>query len=97
MDTPAANQTYNRRWWGQSHDLTWSCSSWSSWELIRNVNFGASLVVQWLRICLPMQGTRIRSLVHEDSKCRQATKPVCHNYCNLSALEPALHNEKPLQ
>ena len=24
---------------------------------------GASLVVQWLRICLPMQGTQVRSLV----------------------------------
>ena len=26
---------------------------------------GTSLVVQWLRICLPMQGTRVRSLVWE--------------------------------
>ena len=26
----------------------------------------ASLVVQWLRICLPMQGTRVRALVWED-------------------------------
>ena len=26
---------------------------------------GLSLVVQWLRICLPMQGTRVRSLVRE--------------------------------
>ena len=24
---------------------------------------GASLVVQWLRICLPMQGTRVQALV----------------------------------
>ena len=24
---------------------------------------GASLVAQWLRICLPMQGTRVRALV----------------------------------
>ena len=27
--------------------------------------FGISLVVQWLRIRLPMQGTRVRSLVKE--------------------------------
>ena len=40
----------------------------------------ASLVVQWLRICLPMQGTRVRALVQEDSTCRGATKPVRHNY-----------------
>ena len=26
---------------------------------------GTSLVVQWLRICLPMQGTQVRSLVQE--------------------------------
>ena len=41
---------------------------------------GTSLVVQWLRICLPMQGTRLRSLVWEDPTCHGATKPVCHNY-----------------
>ena len=40
----------------------------------------ASLVAQWLRICLPMQGTRIRGLVQEDTTCRGATKPVHHNY-----------------
>ena len=26
-----------------------------------------SLVVQWLRICLPVQGTQVQSLVQEDS------------------------------
>ena len=34
----------------------------------------ASLVAQWLRVCLPMQGTRVRSLVREDPTCRGATK-----------------------
>ena len=42
--------------------------------------WGASLVAQWLRICLPMQGTRVRALVWEDPTCRGATKPVSHNY-----------------
>ena len=42
---------------------------------------GASLVVQWLGIRLPMQGTRVRALVWEDPTCRGATKPVSHNYC----------------
>ena len=38
---------------------------------------GTSLVVQWLRICLPMQGTRVRALVREDPTCRRATtEPV---------------------
>ena len=41
---------------------------------------GASLVALWLRICLPMQGTRVRALVWEDPTCRGATKPVRHNY-----------------
>ena len=40
----------------------------------------AFLVVQWLRVCLPMQGTRVRALVWEDPTCRRATRPVSHNY-----------------
>ena len=40
----------------------------------------ASLVVQWLRIHLPGQGTQVRSLVQEDPTCHGATRPVCHNY-----------------
>ena len=40
----------------------------------------ASLVAQWLRICLPMQGTRVRALVREDPTCHRATKPLHHNY-----------------
>ena len=42
--------------------------------------YRASLVVQWLRICLPMQGTRVRALVWEDPICRGVTRPVSHNY-----------------
>ena len=40
----------------------------------------ASLVAQWLRIHLPMKGTRVRALVREDPTCRGATKPMRHNY-----------------
>ena len=40
----------------------------------------ASLVAQWLRICLPMQGTRVQALIREDPTCHGAAKPVCHNY-----------------
>ena len=39
-----------------------------------------SLVAQWLRICLPMQATRVRALVREDPTCRGSTKPVRHSY-----------------
>ena len=76
-----------------------------SWELIKFLpfqiqkliftsnksgNFRASLVAQWLRICLPMQGTRVRALVWEDPTCRGATKPVSHNYwaCASGARAP---------
>ncbi|KAJ8780720.1 hypothetical protein J1605_000763 [Eschrichtius robustus] len=45
---------------------------WNCW--------GAFLVVQWLRICLPMQGTWVRALVWEDPTCHGATKPMQHNY-----------------
>ena len=46
----------------------------------KNVDNRASLVAQWLRVCLPMQGTRVRALVWEDPTCRGATVPVSHNY-----------------
>ena len=48
--------------------------------VIKNDILGASLVAQWLRVCLPMQATRVRALVWEDPTCRGATKPMRHNY-----------------
>ncbi|KAJ8783597.1 hypothetical protein J1605_008640 [Eschrichtius robustus] len=48
----------------------WSLRVWSL----------TSMVVQWLRIRLPMQGARVRDLVREDPTFRGAAKPVCHNY-----------------
>ena len=47
---------------------------------IKIEHFRTSLVAQWLRICLPMQGTRVPALVQEDPTCRRATRPVSHNY-----------------
>ena len=41
---------------------------------------GTSLVAQLLGICLPMQGTRVRSLVQEDPTCHRASQPVRDNY-----------------
>ena len=41
---------------------------------------GASLVAQWLRIRLPVQGTRVQALVQEYPTCRGATEPMRHNY-----------------
>ena len=54
------------------------------------IEIGTSLVVQWLRIHLPKQGTQVRALVWEDPTCHGATKPVHHNYW-ACALKPASH------
>ena len=68
-------------------DLPWITPlSWvlprgiSSTNLLCKIDGRTSLVAQWLRICLPMQGTRVRALVWEDPTCLRATKPVHHNY-----------------
>ena len=41
---------------------------------------GASLAVQWLRICLPNVRDMGSIPVQEDSTCHGITKPVTHNY-----------------
>ena len=48
--------------------------------LVMKFCLGTSLVAQWLRIHLPMQGTQVQSLVQEDPTCHGAAKPVHHNY-----------------
>ena len=57
------------------------------------MNLGTFLVAQLVRICLPMQGTRVQSLVREDSTCCGATRPVCCHYWD-GALEPASHTHQ---
>ena len=58
------------------------------------------MVVQWLRICLPMPGTQVQSLVREDPTCRRVSKPVLQLLKPVH-LEPVLcnkrshHSEKP--
>ena len=59
---------------------TWKqpkCPSTDEW--IKKMWHRASLVAQWLRICLLMQGTRVRALAWEDPTCRRAAGPVSHN------------------
>ena len=46
----------------------------------RELLWRTSLVVQWLRIHLPMQGTWVESLVPEDFTSLRATNPMYHNY-----------------
>ena len=62
---------------------------------------GTSLVVQWLRIRLPMWGTQVRSLIWGDSTCLRATKSMCHSYFSHlpqllkpTCLEPVLCNKR---
>ena len=64
-----------------------------------------SLVVQWLRIHLPRQGTRVPSLVWDDSTCCGAAVPMRHSLWAhvLQLLKPtslrarALQQERPPQ
>ena len=56
-----------------------------------------SLMVLWLRICLAMQELQVRSLIQEDPTCREATKPVSHNYWARVPRSRALQQEKPRQ
>ena len=60
---------------------------------------GTSLVVQWVGICLPMQGSWVPSLVWENPTCLEATKQVSSNYwayllqlLKPACLEPLLDN-----
>ena len=64
---------------------------------LERVQSRASLVAQWLRIRLPMQGTRVRALVWEDPTCRGATRPVSHNYWTCASGACAPQQERPRQ
>ena len=61
-------------------NLAWTRASQGAPGGLVKVQAGASLVAQWLRIRLPMQGTQVRALVWEGPTCRGATRPVSHNY-----------------
>ena len=59
---------------------------------------GTSLGVQWLRVCLPMQGTWVQSLVREDPTCyggNQALTPEVPKPVSPRAW--CSGDEKPLQ
>ena len=60
-------------------------------HFLLKINLWTSLVAQWLRIHLPMQGTRVQSLVRKDPTCCGATKPVHHSYW-ACPLESVSHN-----
>ena len=51
--------------------------------------YRTSLVAQCIGVCLPMQGTRVRSLVREDFACHGVTKS-CVTTTEPTHLEPVL-------
>ena len=96
----------------QCHAFLITCSFVISFEIrkyesskicssLSRLFWGTSLVTQWLRIHLPMQGTQVWSLVREDPTWLSTTKPVCHNYwarvpqlLKPTCLEPMLCNKR---
>ena len=74
----------------QFKNLLPSCSNQDSVILALKQACRASLVAQWLGVCLLVRGTRVRALVWEDPTCRGAAGPVSHSYwaCASGACAP---------
>ena len=80
-------------------------SKWVAWWVIKwtnpcslfilRKNMWTSLVIQWLRTCLPKQGTWIWSLVQEDFTCSGATKPMNPQLLSLSSRPHELQLPSP--
>ena len=60
--------------------LQWGIGSHRSEWPSSKILWRASLVVQWLRVCLATQGTPVQFLVWEDPTSHEATKPGLHNW-----------------
>ena len=86
MDGP---RDYHTKWSKSERERQMPYDITYMWNL--KYETGTFLVVQWLRIHLPMQGTQVQALVQEDPTCCGATKHVRHNYWAW-ALEPMSHN-----
>ena len=57
-----------------------------------------SLVVQWLRVCLLMQGTWVQSLVQEDPTCHRQPSPssTIKEAAAVRSPHPAAREQPPL-
>ena len=84
-----------------THSSAFTCAGLSWVARLPRIKIGLvgfpSLVAQWLRICLPMQGTWVRALVREDPTCRGAAGPVSHNYWACASEACAPQQERPRQ
>ena len=83
-------------WLNGNENTTWQ-NMWDTGKATLKGKFRASMVAQWLRIHLLMQGTQVQALVWEDPTCHGATKAVCHSYwaCTSQLLKP-MHREPML-
>ena len=73
-------------WCAAVHGVAKSWTRLSDWTELNCRLYWTSLVAQWIRICLPKQGTRVQSLVQKDSMCHGATEPV--------SLDPVLRGRR---
>ena len=80
--------------WDYSYQFPYFSKFSSDSKILKRVGW-ASLVAQWLRIRLPMQGTWVRALVWEDPTCRGATRLVSHNYWACASGACAPQQERP--
>ena len=57
-------------------------AAFNNWltKFLHVLEYEAPLVVPWLRICLPMEGTCVPSLVWKYPTCHWATKSACHDH-----------------
>ena len=100
---PELEQLQQQSEW-RNHKISTHKSYWHKQMIESTPTRRTSLVVQWLRIHLPMQGTHGRTLVRKASTCRGVTKPMtteCHaletiscNHWNLCTLELVFQNER---
>ena len=65
-------------------------------EYLKN-DLGTSLVEQWLRVRLPMQGTRVRSLIREDPRASEQLSPRATTTEARALTARAPQQEKPPQ
>ena len=85
-----ARKTGFRARYFQAVILWASCLSYLHFAFLvkKETRMRTSLVVQWLRIHLPVQGIRVPSLVWEASTCHRATEPMCCNHWSCAPQSP---------
>ena len=105
--SPASAREKRRHWrWPYvssppklGHSLTCGLNPWKNRGIM---GAGASLMIQWLRVCLAMQRILVPSWMWEDPTCHGATKPVGPRLPKHMCWEPVLpnkrscHNEMPM-